>query len=104
MVRRRLRARDARSMSTAVSDADTAAYIEARRLLDTKIRALARHRPNPGTSLVYDMPAWLPGVPNFDVKNVCVLMYAGLRRDGYDVGWSQENPMQLHVDWLKHPR
>ena len=97
--RARLRAREARELATAVSAADGRAYIEARRLLDGRIRALARHRPHPGTSMAYDVPAWLPGVPSFDVKHVCVLLYAGLTRDGYRVAWSQENPLRLNVDW-----
>ena len=99
MPRHRLRAKDARSIASGVSESDKQGYNTIRSRVDEKIRALSRLRPEPGTHMEFVVPPWVPGQNMYDSTHVCALLYAGLTRDGYQVHWNQDEPLKLLIDW-----
>jgi hypothetical protein len=94
----RLTARDAFRMATETSQADRAAYFKIRDQVYRQISTLAQHRP-PCFKTRFEVSPTFPGIPEYNVRNVFVLLVFVLHEDGYTVLWDKEEPLTLHIDW-----
>jgi len=94
----RLTAKDAFRLSTETAQSDRTAFFKIRDAIYAQIRMLATHRP-PCYKTSYDVPPTFPSIPEYNVKNVFVLLYTRLYEDGYKMTWNSKDPLTLHIDW-----
>lgn len=94
-----LKASEARRLASETDQRDNRAFFAGRRKIDDRIRLMSKQSPAIYFTK-YRLPPYLDGVGSgFNYNNVVGMLYTSLIRDGYRVGWDEDDPSTLFIDW-----